>query len=248
MTLKVCAITDQLYAKATGAGTSVVVIDSGVEGNHPDLHGTEVSGVVITERFGRFVVSEYDGVDVAGHGTACADRIRHMAPDARIISCRILNRTIQATSQALLVALDWVLEQPGIDVVNLSLGTPNRQFGLDIAERVDQLYARGLPVVVARGYEDRLDYPSAFGSPVSVAAERVDQDDALIYYPGSVVEFGARGYNVEVAWKGGTRINVNGSSFAAPLIAGRLARLKSIEPELKVWDLKSLLVGQSNTA
>jgi subtilisin family serine protease len=184
-------------------------------------------------------------VDVAGHGTACADLVRRLAPGAKIVSCRILNRSISATSQALLVALDWVLAGPTVSVVNLSLGTPNRQFGLDIAERVDALYARGIPVVVARGYEDRLDYPSAFGSPFSIAAERLERDDELVHYAGDVVEFGARGFDVEVAWRGGARLNVSGSSFAAPLVAGRLARWKGLDPDLKVWDLKSLLVTQA---
>lgn len=244
MIRKFCKLLEN-YPRTDGRGVSVAIIDSGVEAGHPDLAGAQISGVVITERFGQFLFSDYDGEDVAGHGTACAARVLKVAPAARIVSCRILNRSVQSTSQALLVALKWVVQQDDIDVVNLSLGTPNREFGLDIAEQVDALYAKGVPVVVARGYEDRPDYPSAFGTPVSVTAERTDNDDDLIFHSGSVVEFGARGYNVEVPWRAGKRLTVNGSSFAAPLIAGRIARLKNLHPAMRVWDVKALLVEQA---
>jgi hypothetical protein len=139
-----------------------------------------------------------------------------------------------------------VREQKDIYVVNLSLGTPNKDFGLEIASHVDALYSHGVPVVVARGYEDQPDYPSAFGSPVSVTAERLTDEEELHYRPGDVVEFGAKGYDLNVPWKGGTTCRVNGSSFAAALVSGRIARWKALDPSLKVWDIKALLVHQSS--
>lgn len=245
MNCKICSLLQQ-YDAAKGNNVSIVVIDSGVEASHPALATTFITGICITERFGQFKFSPYDGVDVAGHGTACAGRALSIAPAANIVSCRILNRSVKATSLALLEALKWTVQQETVGVVNLSLGTPNREFGLEIAEQIDALCARGVPVVVARGYDCHPDYPSCFSSPVSVVGEDCSSDDELVFYDNNVVEFGARGQNVEVAWAGGRYVTVSGSSFAAPLIAGRIARLKSLEPDIKVWDVKTMLTAQAS--
>lgn len=241
---RICALVDG-YAGSDGRGATVAVIDSGVEASHPDLAGVEVVGVVLEERQGRIVLRDYDGVDVAGHGTAVAGLISRVAPGARILSCRVLNRNVRTTSQALLAALDWVRVQPGISVVNLSLGTPSREFGLEIAHRIDALSAAGIPVVTARGYDETPDYPSCFATPFSVAVGDFESLDGLGYRPGSVVEFRAAGRGLRVPWKGGTHIVADGSSFAAPLVAGRLARWKGLEPSLTVWELKTLLQFQA---
>lgn len=244
MSPRICGLSKR-YGDSRGAGVRVAVVDSGVEADHPDLAGVEVSGVVVQDRGDKTVLRDFDGIDVAGHGTACAGLINRVAPEAAIVSCRVLNQNISTTSRALLVALDWVLELREIDVVNLSLGTSNPQFGLEIAKRVDALYAAGVPVVVARGYEAQPDYPSAFGSPVSVSDEPFEDEDELCHHHNDVVEFGAKGYDLVVPWRQGRRVVVNGSSFAAPLVAGRLARFKALDPELKVWELKTLLHHQA---
>ena len=49
---------------------------------------------------------------------------------------------------------------------------------------------------------------------------RTEDDGELFYKPGHLVEFAARGVDVDVdvdvAWSGGGRKMVTGSSFAAP--------------------------------
>jgi subtilisin family serine protease len=56
-----------------------------------------------------------------------------------------------------------------------------------------------------------------------------------------LVEFAARGQDIEVAWLGGERKRVTGSSFAAPHISALLARLLSGCPSLTPLQAKSLL-------
>ena len=48
--------------------------------------------------------------------------------------------------------------------------------------------------------------------------------------PAPPVEFGAPGIDLEVAWTDGGRITGTGNSFAAPHIAGLIARISAHTP------------------
>jgi subtilisin len=63
----------------------------------------------------------------------------------------------------------------------------------------------------------------------------------LFYRPGNLVEFIAPGQDVVVAWLAGAIKKVTGSSFAAPYVAGLLARLISGCPSLTPLHTKTLL-------
>lgn len=241
---RICALLER-HAGSDGRGCRVAVVDTGVEAAHPDFAGARIESVVVEERFGRIEVRDGDGTDANGHGTACASQVLRVAPGASILSVRVLGPSVGATSQALLGALDWLLAQGGLGVVNLSLGTPNSAFGLEIARRVDTLYARGIPVVAARGTPGTVDFPSAFGSPVSVEAAPFADPMRVGYVPADEVRFQAAGFDVEVAWREGRRARISGSSMAAPLVAGHLARWKSLLPDAAVWELKTLLMERA---
>ena len=69
---------------------------------------------------------------------------------------------------------------------------------------------------------------------------RTSEGADLFYKPGTLVEFATRGVDVEVAWCDGLMKKVTGSSFAAPRVAGMLARLLSVEPGLRPMQAKAL--------
>jgi len=61
------------------------------------------------------------------------------------------------------------------------------------------------------------------------------------YNPEPPTEFLAPGIDVELAWRGGGRITGTGNSYAAPHIAGLAALVKSKHPELRPFQLKTVL-------
>ena len=69
---------------------------------------------------------------------------------------------------------------------------------------------------------------------------RTEDDGALFYKPGHLVEFAARGVDVDVAWSGGGSKMVTGSSFAAPRWTGLLACLLSLNPGITPLQAKAL--------
>jgi len=68
------------------------------------------------------------------------------------------------------------------------------------------------------------------------------EGDQLFYFEdNSLIEFKAKGVDVKVPWSGGREKVVTGSSFAAPRLAGILARLLSVYPEISPTQAKALL-------
>ncbi|TMK88545.1 MAG: hypothetical protein E6G57_06310, partial [Actinobacteria bacterium] len=61
------------------------------------------------------------------------------------------------------------------------------------------------------------------------------------YNPEPPTEFLAPGIDIDVAWRGGTRIRGTGNSYAAPHIAGIAALIKAKHPDLRPFQLKTVL-------
>jgi subtilisin family serine protease len=228
-------------SRADGAGTRVAIVDSGVDPRHPWVGGRLAASYALNKRpDGEYEVVDVEPQDVFGHGTAAAGQIRRFAPAAELISIRILGDTLQSTSRSLLAALRWLRDQP-IGVVNLSLSTMRVQFALHLGHAVDDLYARGVACVCARGYHRTgRTYPTCFAGTIGVAHEELPAA-GLQFRPNDLVEFNAAGGGLEVAWRNGQTRIVEGSSYACALVTGLAARMLSVRPELAPYELKGYL-------
>ena len=228
-------------ATADGAGVRVAIVDTGVEVDHPWVGGKLVAsfGVSTEEENAPRIVPVEPG-DVRGHGTAAAGQVRRFAPNAELISVRILGQTLRANSQALIAALRWLLDQ-NVHVVNLSLSTMREQLALRIGQAVDDLYAGNVSCVCARGYHmSGRAYPTCFAGSIGVSYREAVMG-RLVYRPGDLVEFEAAGVGLEVAWCDHQTRVVNGSSYACPLVTGLVARILSIEPNLAPFEVTTAL-------
>ena len=230
------------WGGSTGKGVRVAVVDSGVEADHPDLEGcVEVDeGVVVTVEDDEPVVTAQPHDDVFGHGTACSGIIHGLAPEARITSVRVLGERLSGTAPAFLAGLAWAIES-GYDVVNLSLGSTKRDSALAFYELCDRGYFASSVLVTAANNMLRTSYPSMFASVLSVACHTGTDPWRYHYNPNPPTEFLARGVDVEVAWKGGGRITSTGNSYAAPHISGLAALVRSKHPDLRPFQVKTVL-------
>ena len=91
-------------------------------------------------------------------------------------------------------------------------------------------------------------YPSQYASVFSVAAHERQDPFGFDYNPTPPVEFGAPGINVTVGWKDGATIVTTGNSFAAPHIAGLIARILSKHPDLTPFQVKTVLHAIADNA
>ncbi|MCV2361698.1 S8 family serine peptidase [Paucibacter sp. TC2R-5] len=136
--LKTTGITDLRaqapYATLDGRGTTTVVIDTGIDLNHP-FFGADLNGDGIDDRIVYqydFANDDNDASDHHGHGSNVASIIgsqdslyRGVASGTDLISLKVFDDAGHGTFAYLEKALQWVIahrEEYHISVVNLSLG------------------------------------------------------------------------------------------------------------------------------
>jgi subtilisin family serine protease len=247
----------------TGRGIKIAVLDSGVEATHPLLEGLALADdlAVMDDGF-RLTAVEGEGKDVFGHGTAIAGIIKRVAPDAEIGSFRVLGQQLRSRTLIIREGVRLALER-GYHILNCSFGCGREDHVLHYKDWIDEAYLRGRHIVAACNNQDfmKREWPGHFPTVITVnfgTSTSIDRanvlpraggttsadsftPDALFYRPGNLVEFIAPGQDIVVAWLAGAIKKVTGSSFAAPYVAGLLARLISGYPSLSPLHTKTLL-------
>jgi subtilisin len=230
------------WGDSTGKGIKVAVIDSGVDAAHPAVGHVE-GYVAIREEAaapGGLAFDTAPHTDAFGHGTACAGLIRALAPECEIYSVKVLGAGLTGRGVVFAAGLRWAIEQ-GMRVCNLSLGTTKRDFFAVFHELADLAYFKNVVLVTAANNLPVPSFPSIYASVVSVAAHDGKDPYCIYYNPQPPVEFGAPGIDVDVAWLNGKRVTITGNSFAAPHVAGLVARILARHPSLTVFQVKAIL-------
>ncbi len=237
------------FEGSTGAGVKVAIVDSGVDAEHPRVHGVEggVAFVLDPEAELGYVEVEGPHEDLVGHGTACAAIIRSIAPEVAIYSVRVLGANLKGRGALLHAGVEWSVEQ-GMDVANLSLSSKAEAMFAPLHEVADDAYFSGTVLVCAANNLPGPTYPSQYSSVVSVAARPGTEELALAYNAHPPVEFGARGIDVDVAWTNQGSITATGNSFAAPHVTGMVALMRSKHPWLTPFQVKAVLHAASDNS
>ena len=226
-----------------GHGIKVAILDSGIEASHPGLNGLRLEDdlAVIDDGLHLRVVPG-EGKDAYGHGTAVAGIIRQLAPEATLGSFRVLGQQLRSRSLIIREAARVAIER-GYHILNCSFGCSREDHVLFYKDWIDEAYVRGRHVVAACNGQDftKREWPGHFPTVITVNFARIERPEQFRCRQGQLVEFAARGEDLDVAWLGGLSKRVTGSSFAAPHLTGLLARLISGCPKLSPLEAKALL-------
>jgi subtilisin family serine protease len=230
---------DWAWSDSDGKGVKVAVIDSGIDADHAAIN--RVDGyVAISEGPDGLIYDTQPHRDLFGHGTACAGIIRSLAPECELYSVRVLGSTLSGQGTIFTAGLRWAIEQ-GMQVCNLSLSTAKKEFFSVLHELADLAYFRNIALVSATNNLPVPSYPSVYSSVISVGSHEIQDPYHFYYNPQPPAEFGALGIDVRVPWLDGGWITTTGNSFAAPHIAGIVAKILSKHPGLTVFQLKAIL-------
>jgi subtilisin len=230
------------YGDSRGRGVRVAVVDSGIDADHPMIGGVEEYVAIerddSTETGVRFVPGRHD--DLYGHGTACAAIIREVAPEVDLVSVRVLREDLKGSVAAFSYGVEWCIEE-GVDIINLSMSTASDRWAETFWELADMAAYRGVLLVAAMNNERKRTIPSEFAGVFSVACGPGSDREAVWCNPNGPAEWGAAGIDVDVAWLDGSTIRTTGNSFAAPVVAGHLARILAAHPGLTPWQARTVL-------
>lgn len=200
------------------------MIDGGVAA-HPSLAGR----IVAQEGFA-------GPVRATGHGTAVASlligrqgKFRGAAStDSLLVADVYGGQSAAGSASAIARALGWLAARHP-QVINVSLVGPANEL---IRRAVMQVRSRGIPIVAAVGNDGPAappQFPASY--PGVIAVTGVDAGGAVLFESGNSahLDFGAPGADMAAARPGKGYVRVRGTSFAAPLAAGRLATVGSIQ-------------------
>lgn len=211
-------------ARSAGQGRLLIgMVDGGVA-EHPSLAGTSVeqrpfAGAVRATEHGTAVASLIAG----GHGA-----FKGSAKGAALAVADVYGgRQSAGSASAIVRALGWLASKPA-RVINISLvGPSNRLLGA----AVRAVRARSIQVVAPVGNDGPASppqYPASYPGVLSITG--VDPSGRALLEAGNAahVDFAAPAAEMAAARPGRGYGRVRGTSFAAPLAAGRLALLGSV--------------------
>jgi subtilisin family serine protease len=227
----------------TGKGVRIAVIDSGIEVDHPQLAGIKlIDDLHIVEAGIQIEIKAGDGSDPFGHGTAITGVIRRVAPEAEIGSIRVLGENLASRTVIIREGVRQAIDR-GYHILNCSFGCGLPEHIFQYKDWIDEAYLKGIHIVSACNNFDfrKPEWPGYFPTVVTVNMARFDDDRTFFYRPDHLVEFAARGVGVTLPWNHHSIKEVSGSSFAAPIISGLLARLISLMPGLRPLEAKAIL-------
>jgi thermitase len=149
---------DAAHAVSVGAGVVVAVIDSGVQGSHPDLVGSVIDGPDFIDGDLTPNDQEGHGTNVAGIIVAHADNgigIEGAAPGAKVLAIRALDANNRGTTNQEAAAIDAAVAR-GAQVINLSLSAgPNVVTTLTpddaLVKAIERAARLGIVIVAAAG-------------------------------------------------------------------------------------------------
>ncbi|HEX4180070.1 MAG TPA: S8 family serine peptidase [Caulobacteraceae bacterium] len=203
-------------------GTRVGLLDTGFSRDDPAFAGAPVEQQAFAP----------GGIKADAHGTAVASlivgqagRFHGAAPGARLYAADVYGTgPAGGSADAIVRALAWMARE-GVPVINVSLvGPPN----LTLEAAVRALNASGALIVAPVGNDGPAApplYPASYPGVVAVTA--VDRTGRVIFEAGRAkhVDFAAPGADMVAEKPGGGLVAVRGTSFASPIVAGRLAVL-----------------------
>ena len=249
-----------------GAGSTVAVLDTGIDLTHPDLAGqidgsqSFVPGEAVTDINGH---GTHVASTVLGTGDASGGDYQGVAPGADLIVGKVLGGEEGYGQDSWVMAgMEWAAAS-GADVVNMSLGDSYPTDGSDpMSQAVDSLAEQyGSLFVIAAGNSgpETISSPGAAASALTVGA--VDKQDGLAWFSstgplamsGAIKpDISAPGVDItaarsqEMTSGEGMYQTMSGTSMATPHVAGAAAILAQRHPGWTGQQLKEQLMSSAH--
>ncbi|MBE9118074.1 S8 family serine peptidase, partial [Lusitaniella coriacea LEGE 07157] len=251
----------------------VAVVDTGIDYTHSDLAANmwrnpgEIAGDGIDNDGNGFVDDVYgydfanndsNPMDDEGHGTHVAGTIGAVgnnnigivgvSPNASLMALKFLGANGYGSTSGAIRAVDYAVNM-GADVINASFGGGgySQAFNDAIARANDS----GTVFVAAAGNNGKNTdfspyYPSNYDLPNVISVAATDKNDNLAGFSNfgrQTVDLGAPGVSILSTLPGNRYRSFNGTSMAAPHVAGAVALALSKNPNATPAQIKAKILA-----
>jgi subtilisin family serine protease len=241
--------------EGSGEKASVYVIDTGVRYSHEEFEGrAHYAGF---DAIDKLTGSHENGKDCHGHGTHCAGTIGGktygVAKKATIYSIRALGCSGSGAVSGIVEGMDYIAskvdsgEHTGPVIFSMSLGVRESD---SLNAAVQRAMDKGIVAVGASGNQggDSCDYSPA-SARVGIAVGATDRLDNTVSFSnaGECTDISAPGAQIKSAHGecDTCTATLSGTSMAAPHVAGYMAILLSLHPDMTAAQAKEHMVEQS---
>jgi aqualysin 1 len=223
---------------------TVYVLDTGIETSHWEFGGRAWAG---------YDALGGSGEDCHGHGTHVAGTVGGayygVATSVGLVSVRVLDCNNFGSWSGVIAGIDWVAYSHATPAVaNLSLWGGGSQA---VDDAISNLIASGVTVVVIAGNNwgaDACNYsPARVAEALTVAASNSSDQQASFSNAGSCVDLYAPGEGITSAWLYGGTNTIDGTSMAAPHVAGAAALYLQDNPGASPTAVSSVILNQATS-
>lgn len=217
----------EVWGLTKGEGIKVAVLDTGIDGNHPDLVGRVKGGINFTSP------DRNAWGDVQGHGTHCAGIIAAshngsgvigVAPEVELYAVKVLGDDGAGDFNWIYEGVRWAIDN-NMDVISMSLGSEQEPPAL-FQTIFQAAYHKGIPVFCAAGNENQhVGWPAAYPETISVVAIDKHNHKAVFSNYDQTTDIAAPGVEIYSTLPGGNYGKMSGTSQATPIVAGCAALL-----------------------
>lgn len=218
----------------------IAILDTGVDGAHPDLSAKLVPGSNTYD-------NNADTSDVYGHGTAVAGSAAALTNNGLgVVSlawgCRLMPMRISDTSgmgygSTIAKALTWTADY-GARVANMSY---RMDFSSTVTSAAQYFMSKGGMVIMSAG--NASTFYSSADNPYILTVSATDSTDSPASWSNTDnnIDVAAPGVSVYTTNRGGGYGSWSGTSFSAPIVAGVAALVISANPSLSAQQVQDIL-------
>lgn len=240
----------------SGKGTTIYILDSGVDVNNPEFEGKAKNSDF--QPLNQFIGEPKDK-KCLHHGTAVASIAHKYAPQADIVSIRVSD--CEGTSFDLIIsqAIEHIINDGNTNrkIINLSLSFQDYQLGGVFTESsIEKATSSGIIVTIAAGNVEAdgnpirdacLRSPSRILNALTIGSYNPYTNDKSPYTAiGECVDVYAPGDGYIYDIEEGNEIFQIGTSYAAPYAAAMASRILEQHPQAETEDVNATISFKSN--
>jgi thermitase len=255
--------------------STVAVLDTGTQTNHPDLQPNvwhnpheiddnnkddDKNGYVDDYYGVNLVAGKGSGEDDEGHGTHVSGIIAGHGDNAlggaglcwsgSVMPVKFMNSKGKGSTSNAIRGIDYAIRE-GAKVINCSFGSSSKSSALQDA--VDSAQDKGVLMVIAAGNDGESidkapEYPAAFSNGNIITVAAVTSTGALASFSNfgsKLVDIGAPGDNILSTYPRSTYKVLSGTSMAAPMVSAVAALVRHENTKMTYSQIRSAILSHT---